>query len=140
MYHLTPVDVTPSRSIQICAKKGMRPSWFKNTRRSGGDNQAVHDRYDFKHRSTQTNDRVLMVSTLPPLEKNVPVPSNLLQQSLPAFHHSKCILRLQPLHSSHMPMSAWRLLMAYCERDYAFCNLIVPHFPDEGGVLMCISQ
>ena len=42
-----------------------------------------------------------------------------------AYDHVRYVLRMLPLHRKPLPQSAWRLLMAFGERDPAFCNFII---------------
>ena len=56
-----------------------------------------------------------------------------------AYDHVRYVLRMLPLHRKPLPQSAWRLLMAFGERDPAFCNFIIPHFAKSGRVFLCIS-
>lgn len=55
------------------------------------------------------------------------------------YDHARYVLRMLPLSRMPLPQSAWRLLMAFGERDPAFCNFIIPHFATSGRVLMCVS-
>jgi len=132
-------DLAPRMSLPICSAKGMRPSWYPSTRRAGGENLAIDDRYAFKHRSTPTEGRCRMILAMPPAAVAVPLPMRLVGGAHPSVWHAEKILRLQPLHSEPLPLNAWRLLVALCQADRSFCHLILPTFPDDGGVLMCIS-
>ena len=95
-------------------------------------------------RSKQTECSCRMTPATPPAVAAVPMPRRLFVLTIggthPAVMHAESVLKLQPLHPEPLPLRAWRLLMAFCQADRAFCHLILPHFPDNGGVLMCISR
>ncbi len=133
-------ELAPWMSLPVALAKGMRPAWYPNTRRAGGENMAIDDRYAFKHRSTQTEGRCRMIPAMPPAATAVPLPMRLFGGAHPSVWHVEKILKLQPLHSEPMPLNAWRLLMAFCQADPAFWHLLLPNFSDDGGVLMRISR
>ncbi len=132
-------DLAPWMPLPVALAKGLHPSWCPNTRRAGGKNMAIDDRYAFKRRSTQTEGRCRMIPAMPPAAAAVPLPMRLVGGTHPSVWHAEKILKLQPLHSEPMPLNAWRLLVALCQADHSFCHLILPTFPDDGGVLMRIS-
>ena len=137
-------DIAQWKSSLVALGKGMRPSWYRSTRRAGGKNMAIDDRYAFKRRSTQTEGRCRMITAMPPDADAVPLPMRLFVPKLGEVHpsvlHAENILELRPLHSEPLPLSAWRLLTASCQADHAFCHPVLPRCPDDGGVLMCVSR
>ena len=39
-----------------------------------------------------------------------------------------------------LPINAWCLLMDFGAREHSFSDFIVSHFPDSGGVFMCLAR
>ena len=54
---------------------------------------------------------------------------------------AKCrpLAREPRIYQLRLPLDVWRLLMAFGACERSFCHLIAPHFPDTGGVFMCLA-
>ena len=62
------------------------------------------------------------------------------KSDLHIYDHVRSTLRMQPLHRNTIPESAWRLLMDYAVCEPSFCCLVLPHFADDGRVMLCLKR
>ena len=100
-------------SDQLC----QFPSWYKSgVRRGGGKNEAIDDRFVYKHHYTQT-DRPFQ-AIVAPLASAVPLPRF-------TYTHVRLAVKMLPLHQRPLPLRVWRLLLSLLEADCSFCNLII---------------
>ena len=152
-----------AESAVVPPGKFMRKSWVTLVRRGGREGRGIKEackQWTHHHRAAQTERSML---DLAPVSVHVPPALDTL-----VLGHIVRVLRLVPIHPSafpavrlkinlllakcrplalepwiyplRLPLDVWRLLVAFGACERSFCHLIVPHFPDTGGVFMCLVR